>query len=693
MRHPSDFTYQQTNRYYAIVNSYALLTWTALAAGLYIVGSWWGWARETLYLVIGCLSFYLWLETLVVTYRFAKKMISDQRILNPQILGSSLKKSRPKLLPLLPSILLIVGLVILTATILVSQPELATQLDLVLLPTQKTLFSLPLWLFLLGGLGSNLLIFFGFLIYLTLAENFLATLDLAYLEQLHCAKIRLQEIPTQLGAKIFYHLRLWGHHLLHLALRPLKYLVDLAGLEMEHVTTSRRLIQKTYLWLFVYLLAFNLANLANYLSIFEQELITPQPYYSILLALLLAPWLIFVLTHKLKKLFREQIELKILLLGLTSFVMFTFYLGWELYQEQQSRQARQIVSFEIQPRDLTIKQGENYRLHILSYDAQNRQILPDYVDWQIESSRPIGTIDEQGIFRASRLGKGQIIARLGEQQASITVTVEINPDQWQSLETEYFKILYRPVFETQLAYLQENLDQMATEVGQAMGVDFPNQKTTLILTETDAEFANVTNLTTDQALAVYYKDKIALGPYIWNSAHDADLESEIEPAYANMVIKHEYTHQIHDSVEKGDLFSNFGMLPLERDLWFVEGLAEYIAFGFDQEAFWDIRDAVIYDYLLDWDDMTGMNVWGFEDYEIYLIYAQGYTIFKHWEITYGQDTMQEFLQIIASGSSPNQAMETVFGQNRSQLEKDWKEWLLDNYADLEYQEFSKISGL
>jgi len=173
-----------------------------------------------------------------------------------------------------------------------------------------------------------------------------------------------------------------------------------------------------------------------------------------------------------------------------------------------------------------------------------------------------------------------------------------------------------------------------------------------------------------------------------SNAYTYDLEKEIHEPYATMIITHEYAHQLNDLIEKGSLFSNFGIFPVERDLWFVEGLAEYISNGYEEFSYDSIVDAVDYDYLLSWEEMRGMNVWGFDEYEIHLIYAEGYTVFKFLEVTYGDTKLKEFFQTIQNGQSPDQALEQVYGKSKSALEAEWRTWLLNNYRSLEFRDFS-----
>ena len=140
-------------------------------------------------------------------------------------------------------------------------------------------------------------------------------------------------------------------------------------------------------------------------------------------------------------------------------------------------------------------------------------------------------------------------------------------------------------------------------------------------------------------------------------------------------------------MEKTTLFSNFGTFPVDQDLWFIEGLAEYISNGFEKSSYLTIQEAIENNHLLSWDQMRGVSVWDMSESDIQLLYAEGYTVFVYLEDAFGIAGLQKFFQYIQNDHTVDESFVKIFNENRPSIEKKWKKWLKNNYQNLSYREF------
>lgn len=106
-------------------------------------------------------------------------------------------------------------------------------------------------------------------------------------------------------------------------------------------------------------------------------------------------------------------------------------------------------------------------------------------------------------------------------------------------------------------------------------------------------------------------------------------------------------------------------------LWVAEGLAEYLAEGWDADADMFIRDAVLNDYLYPFYAISG-----------FYVYKEGQSVFNYIAETYGHEKVLEILDVLAGTRSAEAAIQRTIGLSEDQLYEQWSKALRKHYWPL-----------
>lgn len=131
-------------------------------------------------------------------------------------------------------------------------------------------------------------------------------------------------------------------------------------------------------------------------------------------------------------------------------------------------------------------------------------------------------------------------------------------------------------------------------------------------------------------------------------------------------LAHVFTFQIVYNRLLDNVFSQNYLFPMP--LWIAEGVAEYLAVGWNAESDMFIRDAVIHDYLLDLDYAGG-----------YMVYKAGQSAMNYIEETYGKEKVRELLLALGSTRSGDVALERTLGLDSREFSARWKKALRKHY--------------
>ncbi len=136
---------------------------------------------------------------------------------------------------------------------------------------------------------------------------------------------------------------------------------------------------------------------------------------------------------------------------------------------------------------------------------------------------------------------------------------------------------------------------------------------------------------------------------------------------------HELSHTFTFNIVYNRLLDNvfsrsylFAMPP-----WIAEGVAEYLSVGWDADSDMFIRDAVIYDYIMDLDYARG-----------YYVYKEGQSVMNYIADNYGKEKILEILDVLATTRNGNATIEATLGLDVRELSARWKKSLRKHYWSL-----------
>jgi len=134
-------------------------------------------------------------------------------------------------------------------------------------------------------------------------------------------------------------------------------------------------------------------------------------------------------------------------------------------------------------------------------------------------------------------------------------------------------------------------------------------------------------------------------------------------------LAHVFTFQIVYNRMLDNVFTRNYLFPMP--LWVAEGLAEYLAVGWDTDSDMYIRDAVIHDYLYPFYGISG-----------FYVYKEGQSVFNYIADTYGPAKVLEMLDAIASSRSTGVALSKTIGLGEDELYEKWSKSLRKHYWPL-----------
>ena len=123
-------------------------------------------------------------------------------------------------------------------------------------------------------------------------------------------------------------------------------------------------------------------------------------------------------------------------------------------------------------------------------------------------------------------------------------------------------------------------------------------------------------------------------------------------------LAHVFTFHIVYNRMLDNVFTRNYLFPMP--LWVAEGLAEYLAVGWDADSDMFIRDAVIEDYIVPFYVVGG-----------FYVYKEGQSLFNYIEQTYGKEKVLEILQALAGTRSAEAALARTIGLTQEELYDQW----------------------
>ncbi|HEX5133681.1 MAG TPA: BamA/TamA family outer membrane protein, partial [Candidatus Krumholzibacteria bacterium] len=134
-------------------------------------------------------------------------------------------------------------------------------------------------------------------------------------------------------------------------------------------------------------------------------------------------------------------------------------------------------------------------------------------------------------------------------------------------------------------------------------------------------------------------------------------------------LAHVFTFNIVYNRMLDNVFTRNYLFPMP--LWVAEGLAEYLAEGWDADADMFVRDAVLHDYLYPFYAISG-----------FYVYKEGQSVFNYIAETYGHEKVLEILNVLAGTRSAEAAIQRTIGLSSDDLYEHWSKSLRMHYWPL-----------
>jgi Tol biopolymer transport system component len=234
---------------------------------------------------------------------------------------------------------------------------------------------------------------------------------------------------------------------------------------------------------------------------------------------------------------------------------------------------------------------------------------------------------------------------------------------WRYIETDHFDIYYYDARNYHLAQftaetVESSLKQMVEDLGSPLTDRIP-----VIIYDSHSDFSqtNVVRLPVDAqgigGVTDKFKNRMTqpfMGDY-------ADFRRTIQ---------HELLHAYINDVYYGGSIQSImqNNIQLVFPLWFEEGLAEYLALGWDTQTDMYIRDAILNNYLPPIAQLGG-----------FFAYRGGQAFWYYIADQYGRPKITEIMQRIRTTRNIQQALVQSLGLQIDELSERWKEYWQQRY--------------
>lgn len=241
--------------------------------------------------------------------------------------------------------------------------------------------------------------------------------------------------------------------------------------------------------------------------------------------------------------------------------------------------------------------------------------------------------------------------------------VQYTSFDWRYIQSDHFDVYY---YDSKNYYLAEFSAFSLEAAYEQLKKDFRHEITDriqVIIYASHSEFSetNVVPLPLDAqgigGVTDKYKNRITM-PF------------QGDYAEFRRVLHHELIHAVFNDMFYGGTVQSIvqNNIQLAFPLWFEEGLAEFMALGWDSNTDMFIRDAVMNSYLPPIPQLSG-----------YFAYRGGQAMWYYIAEEYGREKIGEILQRIKTTRSVEAGMRQSLGVNITDLSVRWHEWLRRRY--------------
>jgi len=244
--------------------------------------------------------------------------------------------------------------------------------------------------------------------------------------------------------------------------------------------------------------------------------------------------------------------------------------------------------------------------------------------------------------------------------------VQYEKFDWRVIKTEHFDIYYYGGFE-ELAEIGAKYAEQAYEDHKVTFNHVVNVRIPLIFYNTHIQFQQTNTIPGFIPEGVggffeFIKGRVVI-PYL------GSLDK------FRHVIRHELVHVFMTSKVLNVLSDH--RIPADRfpPLWFVEGLAEYWSYHWDNQAEMVMRDAVLNEIFVSLKDINRI-------YGSFLMYKEGQNFLEFVSETYGEDKILSLIDNIWRFSTFNEDLEYTLGESIEEIDTKWIYYLKKEYYPL-----------
>ncbi len=245
---------------------------------------------------------------------------------------------------------------------------------------------------------------------------------------------------------------------------------------------------------------------------------------------------------------------------------------------------------------------------------------------------------------------------------------------WLIHRTEHFEIYYYPS-EARLVHIMADIAEDAYEkISEDLGHDISG-RTPLILYKSHTDFRE-TNIILEEltegvgGFAEFFKHRIVI-PFAGSMKQFHE------------VIFHELTHIFqYDIIYQKPMARIYtGEFLYSPPIWFIEGMAEYMAEDMDAVGEMVLRNAVVSSSIVPLTRLQDFNVLGSQ---VYLGYKEGESAINYLVQTYGEDKLTDMLVELRHNRTKDldEVFKNTIGISVEQFDKDWQLTLKKKYWPL-----------
>lgn len=241
--------------------------------------------------------------------------------------------------------------------------------------------------------------------------------------------------------------------------------------------------------------------------------------------------------------------------------------------------------------------------------------------------------------------------------------VQYTSFDWRFIQSDHFDVYY---YDAENYYLAEFTAYTLEAAYEQLRIDFRHEiadRIEVIIYASHSEF-------TETNVVPLPIDAQGIGGVTDKFKNRITMPFQGDYSDFRRILHHELIHAVFNDMYYGGTIQSIvqNNIQLVFPLWFEEGLAEYMALGWDTNTDMFIRDAVMNAYLPPIPQLGG-----------YFAYRGGQAMWYYIAEEYGREKIGEILQRIKTTRSVEAGMRQSLGLGISDFSDRWQEWLRRRY--------------